>query len=261
MKRLFSPSMLVLAVMFASPVAAQDPQASSQAAEAREPQALAALNRMGSALRKQMAFTINADLTAEDVLVDGQKLQYQGTLEIAARRPTNLRMIMKMGPSERQLYYDGKSLTLYSPERKAFATAAAPATIRETLAAAEDEYGLFIPLTDLFLWGEDPSIAALVTSAFYVATDKIGGESCEHYALRQPLVDWQVWIREGEDALPCKLVITSTSDPAMPQVAAVYHWQPGNAPAADAFTFRPPQGVAKIQFEPLKVAASSSTGK
>ena len=47
---------------------------------------------------------------------------------------------------------------------------------------------------------------------------------CEHYAMRQQGLDWQVWIRKGQDALPCKLVLTKMSDPAMPQFSAVYSW-------------------------------------
>lgn len=259
MRRLVSPSLLALSLMLAAPTAAQGQEASTSQADAREPAAMAALDRMGAALRKQTAFTVKADLTAEDVLIDGQKLQYGGTLDIAAKRPANLKMVLKMGPSERQLYYDGKSLTLYSPERNAYATAAAPGTIRETLAAAEDEYGLFIPLTDLFLWGDDPSIAARVTSAFYAGKEAIGGQMCEHYALRQAAVDWQVWIREGDNALPCKLVITSADDPAMPQVSAVYHWQAESVPAADSFSFKPPEGALKIMFEPLRTASAPSS--
>lgn len=222
---------------------------------------MAALDRMGVALRNQQEFTVLTDLTVEDVLNTGQKLQFGGTVLIDAKRPSSLRMMLQLGPTSRNLYYDGKSLTLYSPTDHVYATAKAPGTIRETLAAAEDEYGLFIPLTDLFLWGQDPAIANRVSSAFAVGREMIGGQMCEHYALRQPFVDWQVWIREGSNALPCKLVITTLDDPAKPQVTAIYNWAQNPSHEDGAFTFVPPSDAVRIEFQPLKAPQSSSNGK
>ncbi|HXG80247.1 MAG TPA: DUF2092 domain-containing protein [Sphingomicrobium sp.] len=261
MKTLKAPPLLLASLVIAAPVAAQGQQAPAAADNAKDPAAMAALDRMGAALRAQTNFTVHSGLTAEDVLASGQKIQYGGTLDIAARRPTKLRMVLKMGPSERQLYYDGASLTLYSPDKGAYATARAPATIGAALAAAEDEYGLYIPMTDLFLWGEDPSLAAKITSAISLPKEVIGGQVCEHYAMRQAAADWQIWIREGDNALPCKLVITTTTDPAMPQVTSVYHWQSEAVPDEAAFTFQPPEKVIKIAFQPLRPAASSNAGK
>lgn len=255
MKHSIKTSMLALALFSATPAIAQD---SDQSADPIEQDAMAALDRMGAALRQRTEFVVTADLTAEDVLVSGQKLQFGGTLEIAARRPSNLRLLLNMGPSERQLYYDGSSITLYAPDKQVFATAKAPATIRDMLAAAEDEYGLYIPLTDLFRWGTDTDLTANISFAFSAGSEKIGDLMCDHYALRQPGVDWQVWIRQGDDALPCKLVITSTDDPSMPQVTATYHWDMTAIPEEASFHFSPPADAMKIEFEPLGGATANS---
>ena len=45
----------------------------------------------------------------------------------------------------------------------------------------------------------------------------VGGITCEHYAFRQPGLDWQVWIQLGDHPLPKKLVLTTTTDDARPQ--------------------------------------------
>lgn len=255
---LFMTAMALAAPSAATAWSSQSDGQAEQLVDQRDPAAMAALDRMGAALRKQMNFSVHSEITAEDVLMSGQKLQYNGTVDIDARRPGALRMILNIAGAERQLYYDGKKLTLYSPRQNVYATAAAPATIRDMLVAAGNEYGLEIPLADLFAWGDDTSLAERVESAFFVGKERVGELTCDHYAMRQEMVDWQVWIREGEDALPCKLVITSTDDPAMPQVSAVYHWNLRPVAAAEAFTFAPPAGASPIIFRELKLEAKTS---
>jgi hypothetical protein len=236
-------------VVASSAASAQDTAA---ATTDRDPVALAALDRMGAALRKHMTVNVHADITAEDVLTNGQKLQFGGTMDIIARRPNMMRATLKMGPAERQLYFDGKTLTMAAPSLGVYATADAPPTIHEMLDMAMDRYGLEIPLADLFMWGAKPEFAAGLTSAFPAGTEMIGGHNCEHYAMRQKGADWQVWIREGADALPCKLVITMRGDPAMPQFSAVYSWSDSPPPGPEAYTFKAPEGHHAITFAGVK---------
>jgi len=60
--------------------------AGSTEAPVVEPEALAALNRMGAALRALNAMTLDAQTTNESVLETGQKLQFAGTVHIVAQK-------------------------------------------------------------------------------------------------------------------------------------------------------------------------------
>jgi len=150
------------------------------------------------------------------------------------------------------LYFDGQNLTVASPRLGYYATAQSPGTIKDMLTLAEDRYGLEVPLADLFAWGSDPAMVAKLTSAISAGEEAIGGQMCEHYAMRQQGLDWQVWIRQGQDALPCKLVLTKTSDPAMPQFSAVYSWSDAPPPEAAAYTYTPPPGAKPIGLGALR---------
>ena len=100
MRRLFLLSSLTAIVLIAAPAtAAQESESQPEAAADRDPATMAALNRMGAALRKLENVSAHVDITAEDVLINDQKLQYGGTLEILAVRPTKLRMLLAMGRS------------------------------------------------------------------------------------------------------------------------------------------------------------------
>lgn len=242
-------------LLLSLPLALAAPPAVAQGSGDRDPQALAALERMGAALRSHQAINVHADVTAEDALNTGEKLQYSGTVDIVARRPNAMKLTMRMGSSERTLYYDGKTLTMVAPEMHYYASVAAPPTIREMLQMADERYGIEVPLADLFAWGSDPAGAAKLTSAFPAGSEKINGQTCDHYAMRQPGADWQVWIARGDDALPCKLVITTRADPSLPQYSATYRWS--DEPPPDAgYTYSPPpeaRAIAMHALDPSKL--------
>ena len=158
----------------------------------------------------------------------------------------------------RDFYYDGKSVTIFSPRLGMYASFAAPGTIAQTLVAARERRGVELPLADLFTWGTDNTQTARLTSGFLVRPEHIEGKACSHYAFRQPNADWQIWIADDQTALPCKLVITDTTDPSRPQYTAVLHWTFPNTIADSNFTFTPPAGSQKIAILELPSATGGT---
>lgn len=217
--------------------------------------AVAALNKMGEALRAMTAFTVTADVTSEQVLDSGQKLQYGGDLKIEAQRPSGFKIYMNADHKEREIYYDGKSITLFAPKVGYYATVPAPSTIGATLDVIKDKYGIEVPLADLFYLGTDPALISRIQSGFHVGPEMVKGLACEHYAFRQEAADWQVWIRADGPAVPCKMVITTTQDDAKPQYAAVMTWE-AKAPVHAAYAFTPPANAHRITVADLSAAGA-----
>ena len=216
-----------------------------------DPDAMAALDKMGAELRSHNNFDMKADITHEDVLGSGQKLQYAGTVEVEARRPDRFKISAVSDLRDREIYYDGKAVTVFSPRLGYYASFDAPPTIAQTLKVATDKYGVELPLADLFTWGTDPSLVARVKSAFLVRPEHINGQLCNHYAFRQEKVDWQIWIRQDGPALPCKLVITNRVDASLPQYTSEMHWSFPTTMADGTFTFAPPANAHKIVMATL----------
>jgi hypothetical protein len=217
-------------------------------AAVRDPQTLTALDRMGASLRRLQSFAVHADTTEERVLANGQKVQIGGSVDIKAALPSGLRVDQASDRKVRSYYFDGRTVTVYSPRLGFYGSAPASGTIRQAVASVAEMYDIETPLADLFAWGENPALVQRVTSAFYVGAETIGGIACDHYAMRQEGVDWQVWTRQQGEALPCKLVITSTDDPSMPQYSAVFTWSLNQRHAASTFQFAPPKGSQKIEL-------------
>jgi hypothetical protein len=141
---------------------------------------------------------------------------------------------------------------------KYYAIFQAPATIRETLDAAEEKFELNMPLRDLFVWGTDEADPGALTGALNIGPATISGELCDHYAYRQEDVDWQLWIRRDGDPLPCKLVITTTSEESHPQYSATLSWKLAASFDDSAFTFTAPEGASQIVMAEESAAAGES---
>lgn len=250
MKRILLASACVVACAHSPFAYAADNHSTLVAvASQKDPEAINALTAMGTALRSKSEFAVQALVTSEDVLDDGQKLQRSAIVDMSVRRPNGFKVSIRDGRKDRDLFYDGKSFVVYAPRLGHYASFEAPSTIMETLHRARHQFGIELPLVDLFLWGTDASPLSQIQSARWVGSDIIGGRDCEHYAMRQETVDWQVWINEADDSLPCKLVITSRTDEAMPQFTATYSWRETIDRTA-AFAFIPPPGANLIAFKP-----------
>ena len=125
-----------LATGLCSPLRAQE--ASS---EKIDPYAMKALNDMGTYLRSLKDFQVQAAITNEDVLSDGEKLQFANTTNVLAAH-NRLRVDVEGDQKSRLFLYDGKSFTLFARRVGYYATVPAPPTIGELIDVLRDKYDL-----------------------------------------------------------------------------------------------------------------------
>lgn len=220
--------------------------------------ALAELERMGAYLRTLKAFQLKADVVTEDVRTDGQKVQVIRAVDVVAKRPNRLFAEIKNDRQRRLFFYDGAHFTLFAPRTSFYATVAAPTTIEKLADELEAKYDIELPLVDLFRWGTPEGNVDAISSAIDLGPSAINGVTCEQYAFRQDGVDWQLWIQRGEQPLPCRIVITTTTDEARPQHTATYSWNLAPSYDDETFLFRTPSGAKPIPLAEVRMVASSS---
>jgi len=236
--------------------------------------AINALEKMGTYLRTLKTFQVNATVSTEDVLDDGQKVQSTKRVDLVAQRPNRMRVEISDERQPRTFYYDGKSFTLWAPTTRFYATVDAPPTINELVNQLDEKYDIDVPFVDLFRWGTPESDVHELTSAMDMGPSAIDGVTCEQYLFRQDGLDWQIWIQNGEFPLPRKLVITTTTDEARPQHESVYTWNLAPSVSDDAFAFTAPpdakkinlveaqaKGLAKLEKQPEKPAEKQPAAK
>ena len=215
--------------------------------------AVQALRTMSNYLMQQRTLQINTVGSLDVVTDSGQRIQLDGTTTYKIRRPGFV-IDYVSDIKSRRFIYDGKTFTVYSPKLGFYASAPAPATNREVLDTIYNKFGISLPLEDLFRWGDGSSAARLqaLQSAYNVGTATIDGVATNHYAFREKDVDWEVWIQQGDQPLPRKLVIVDRSDPAKPTFSTRLSWTM-NPTFTDAdFTFVPDANAKKIQLATFK---------
>ncbi len=239
------------------PAASANPapaQAGTQQPDARavDPAAVKALQDMGAYLQSLKQFEVGISLTGERVLQDGQKLQHTASADLDVARPNKIRAQMRSARSQRDLIYDGKTVTLYQPAQKYYSQAQFNDNLGGLVNQLRERFGVEIPSADLFLWGTPAAPLDNMASAMNAGQDIIAGDLCDHYAFRQGQFDWQIWISAGAHPLPRKLVITNRADEARPQSITLYKWNVSPKFGNSTFAFAPPPGAKHAELVPLK---------
>jgi hypothetical protein len=244
--------------ILAMALAAVATQARAQPASDLDPDAMAALDKMGIYLRSLKAFQIRAAITTENVLDDGQKVEIDSVADLLVDRPDKLRMEATGDRQHRTYFYDGKTFTLFAQRLNFYATVPAPPTIIELIDKLDDKFDIELPLVDMFTWGTPRAAVREIKSAMDLGPASIEGVTCEQFAFRQPGIDWQIWIQNGDYPLPRKLVISTLTDEARPEYTSVYTWN--LAPSFDdaAFVFDKPKDALQITFAEVPGARSGA---
>ena len=236
----------LLAMLFAPPGMAQS------AAKPVDPATIQALKDLGAHLQTLKRFTVYSDATGEKVLASGQKLQHSAMVDMAVDRPNKVHVAMATARNRSELIYDGKTVTLNMPAQKAYSTFGFSGSLVELAKRLDENYGVEIPLSDLFVWGTPEAPVDKIESAMNAGQDFIGKDLCDHYAFRQGKIDWQIWITTGDAPLPRKLVITSRTDEARPQSVSYIAWNLKPTFRDTIFKFTPPKDAQAIGMRPLQ---------
>jgi hypothetical protein len=240
------------AVAQTAPAAAVGPQMPKLVLE---PEAEAALNRMGATLRAMNSFEAVSDFSVERVYPGNHKLMSTGRTTYVVQAPDRMTIDMEGGTFHRRLLYNGKVMTLHAVKAARYVTFPMQGGIADVLGAASQDYGLEFPLQDLFRWGDPSSTVVRPTAGYRIGTALVNGRTAVHYAFTQGPVDFQVWLDEtGNQSLPLKMVITDTETPAQPQFIAHYRWNQAPAVTADTFTFKPGPTDKLVDFGTAKAA-------
>ena len=217
-----------------------------------DPAATRILKNMTDYLGSLQKFSVHTENTLEDLLDSGQRVDFDVSASTTISRPNRLRAERKGDLVNQVFYYDSKSLTLYDPVTKVYATEPTAKTIEGMLDYARGSLGLIVPASDLVYSNAYTLLMQGVTSAKVVDKRVIDGKVCTHLAFSRPDVDFQVWVRDGDKPLPCKYVVTDTSTPQLLSISTVMSdWNVAPNVSNDSFNFVPPKDARAITVMPL----------
>ena len=187
----FALGVLALWATVATEVRAQAP--------AVDPAAVQKLKQMTEFLDGLQQFSVRTESTLEELHVTGHRVDKFLATNVTVKRPNKMRAVRAGGSMDQRFFYDGKTLTLYSPAEKVYATEAAPDTVERMIDFARETVGMLLPSADLLYRNVFPLLMQDVTLAAVVGKTVVSGVKCDHLLFSRPGVDFQIWIAEGSD--------------------------------------------------------------
>jgi hypothetical protein len=210
------------------------------------------LRSMSSFLAGTKAFSVAIDSSNEVITQDGEKLQFNASATVLVERPSHMHLERQGKFADLVVNYDGSKLTLYGKRLNAYIQKDLAGTIDNAIAAVEGDMGLSVPASDLLLSAPYAALASGVTASGYYGKAYVQGVECEHLAFRAANVDWQIWVKTGDEPLPMKYVITTKWMTGAPQYSVQFsRWNTKPVIKADQFTFVIPKGAKKMEALPV----------
>src|SRR5258706_3858920 len=220
----------------------------AQSSRADDPARLLKAMSDYTAAQKSIAATFDSDI--EIVTPELEKVQFASSGKLQLARPDKLRVSRTGGYADVQLIYDGKTVSIYGTNAKAYAQADLAGTIDQLVDLIQAKSGAAMPGTDLLLSNAYDELMSNVILASHIGQGVIDGVECEHLAFRGVDTDWQIWIESGARPVPRKYVITSKTVTGAPQYTLrIKDWKTDAIADADAFVFKPHASVTKVDLD------------
>jgi len=211
------------------------------------------VRKMSETLGNAKEFSFDADISYDELLPSGQKIQYGGTLQGIVKRPDRVYAEYEGDFEARKIWYDGKQLTVLDTDNNFYGQLAVPSKIDDTMDFLINEYGFTLPLADILSSNPYDSLMKNISAGVVVGNSDINGRECSHLAFVEKYIDWQLWVSTGKEALPCKLVITYKVIPGAPQYTAVFsNWNLNPGVDESIFKAELPAEAVEINFISLK---------
>jgi hypothetical protein len=205
---------------------------------------------MAEFLAQAPRFSVTLADSYEVLQASGQKIEFGENRKITVSRPNGLRVEVEHSDGDKHLVlYDGKAITTFSPTQNVYAQVAKPGGIDAAVMYFLKDLGMRLPLAMLLTSRFPAEIDRRTQALDYVEKTVINRTPTHHLAGRTETVDYQVWITEGAQPLPLRIVLTYKNAEGQPGFRAQFSdWNLAPEIQDNQFVFTPPEGARKIAF-------------
>ncbi len=254
---------LTLALLSITTVSMAAAQGAEQTENQIEEQALEILTHSNNFLAKLKQFRVTAEFGFDVLQESGQMIEFGSRQEVTVQRPDHFRVdFARRDGVSGHVVYDGKEIVLFNPEQAVYAKAPFKGEIDDAFGFLAEELHRPVPLRDFFASDLSDIMMAKIESALYVGESTIGGVLCDHLAMRNDNVDFQIWVTRGDKPLPHRIIITHKKEEGQPQFWAQFlKWELSPEITESAFSYAPPKGAERIPFAVLDVEMPQEGGQ
>jgi hypothetical protein len=214
-----------------------------------EPMADRVLRAATDLLKNARGFTVETNVSYDELLGTGIMVQYSRHGTVTVRRPDRIYAEVTDDLSERRLWFDGKTATVYRPARNLYVQAKVPGSIDEFVDTLHDQYGVAAPFADVLVNDPYANFTEGLYAGYYAGLNLVNRERAHHLVFTNENVDFQLWVAESGKPLLKRAVITFKNQEGSPQwMADFLSWDFGAKTPDSTFTFTPPDGAEQIEF-------------
>jgi len=235
-------SLAVILTLGVTPVLAEETTAELDL-EAR-----AILMEMAAFISRVPAFSVTLRSAYDAIQEDGQYIEFGERRHVLLQRPDQLRVETERSDGEHNLVlFDGDKITGFKADDNIFAQVEKPGTIDETLIYLVRDLQFKLPLARMLHTGFAQQLEKMITAVSYVEENVLFDVVTDHLAVRAENIDMQLWVAQGDEPLPRRIVITYMNAPGQPQFRGDFtDWSLAPKVAADSFTFTPPADAEQV---------------
>ena len=223
-------------------------------APAKDPAALALLDKMCSRLKAAKTFTLRARTTVEWPVAGGALGTFFNDATVAVRRPDGLAARRTGDLPEFRFAYDGKSMAVLVPGDRRWSSVAAPPTIEAMLVTAGEQGGISLPLDELLVRDPCAVLTPGLTDAVRVGWAMVGKVKTEHVVLMNPVLQVELWI-DPATGLPARSAAAYLDHRLRPRfIAEITDWKIDPKLPPSAFELPKPTGASEVPFREAAAA-------
>jgi hypothetical protein len=180
----------------------------------------------------------------------GQPLHIFHTEKAIVHRPDRLVVRRTGDDGPLDMYYDGKTVTLFKANENKYARDDAPNTIDAMFDKVSDRLNVDFPLAGFVDADPGKMLLTDVTSGRELDPVNIDGKPGRHLFFSQAGgIDLEIWLDQTEQATPRRLMVTYRLLPGQPSFIAEFSdWSFSAHPADAEFVFQPPARATQVEL-------------
>ncbi|PLU68287.1 hypothetical protein BMJ21_16975 [Sinorhizobium medicae] len=211
------------------------------------------LKAVSDYLAAQKAISFEYDANLQVVTNSDQRLGLASSGTVSLSRPDKVHTTRSGGFVDVESLFDGKTLTLLGKNVNKYTQVEIPGTVDHLVDELKDKYGLPLPAADLLLTNAYDELVQGVYDSKDLGSGVINGAECDSLAFRKDDVDFQIWVAQGAQPHPCRLVITSRLVKGGPEYSVqIRNWKSGDGVMPGDFSFKNSTNAEKIDVNDLK---------
>ncbi len=212
--------------------------------------AQAILKRMADLLKQTKQYTVTVDSEYDVVQKSGEKIEFGEIRKMTVARPDRIRVDVESRDGRKgMLSYNGQDITIFDAKDNVYASARKPVDLDHLFDHFKDDLEISMPLGQVFSAGLEKVKTKKIRSLYYVEQATIAGVQCDHLAGTTDKVDFQVFVAQGDQPLPRRIVITYRKESGKPQFRAqISDWKLNVNVSESTFAFTPPEGAERVPF-------------